>query len=343
MEKSCLICFDDLPGISCKGNDCSNMYCSGCIERLVFFCEREKISPKCECGELIFETEIKKLKKPEVLDIYRRLVFNGLIDDNIDLLNDAERSIELIKKIRHDRNEFIMSTFSYCIKNTIDFCHKQKLQKIKRPQVSLKEETMQKKCFKLTCKGLLKSDKSNLVCDLCETLFCSKCEKTNKKNHSCDKNDVDNVEYMKTNTVCPKCNIPVEKISGCNDITCAICKTNFCYRTGEVITSGNHDDLTINLISREQVVLNKINTLYEGKSLDMVFRILDKINLNNMDKNTFVKKLIQNRTTHKNNIAHEYEVFRTKHLKYIRQSKVIDEIIETPLHISRIYEIMNNL
>ncbi|KAH7883896.1 hypothetical protein F5I97DRAFT_1813835 [Phlebopus sp. FC_14] len=52
--------------------------------------------------------------------------------------------------------------------------------------------------------------------------------------------DEQNKKWMDTSTMaCPGCEVRVEKSMGCNHMTCAKCKTHFCYRCGSKISAAN--------------------------------------------------------------------------------------------------------
>lgn len=114
-------------------------------------------------------------------------------------------------------------------------------------------------CPKIDClKICVKEDCSNKVnCVVCYNQFCFLCKNIyTDKNHICNKNDLlnkiskdiaDAYAYNKyTVKPCPnpKCRYIIEKIDGCNRVTCTRCTTEFCWSclmTYEHINEhGNH-------------------------------------------------------------------------------------------------------
>jgi E3 ubiquitin-protein ligase RNF14 len=47
-------------------------------------------------------------------------------------------------------------------------------------------------------------------------------------------------EWIKANSKkCPKCNFGIEKIDGCNKMTCSRCRSHFCWLCSAVLSQGN--------------------------------------------------------------------------------------------------------
>jgi uncharacterized Zn finger protein (UPF0148 family) len=75
-----------------------------------------------------------------------------------------------------------------------------------------------------------------------------------KDNHVCMADAKESVAYINSLTSCPKCKTKIEKGEGCMAITCAVCKTNFWYNTGEKSEAGNHgQSKPVSLKKREKL------------------------------------------------------------------------------------------
>ena len=79
---------------------------------------------------------------------------------------------------------------------------------------------------------------------------------------------------------CPKCKVKVEKIDGCDAITCAVCNTNFWYTTGEEGDAGNHGKFV-------QVVMRSYNisSMYSSKLSRSLFSKIKNIEKSLEEKN----------------------------------------------------------
>ena len=103
------------------------------------------------------------------------------------------------------------------------------------------------------CKGFVNN---KFTCGMCEKKICGKCYRslmtdnslndslTNSltNSHVCKKEDIDTVELLKKDTKpCPKCAVPIHKISGCSQIFCVMCHTAFGWNTGKIETGVIHN------------------------------------------------------------------------------------------------------
>ncbi|KZT36311.1 hypothetical protein SISSUDRAFT_1071582 [Sistotremastrum suecicum HHB10207 ss-3] len=83
----------------------------------------------------------------------------------------------------------------------------------------------------------------------CDHIWCKECQQTVEPgvNHSCD-GSLEMGELMKARgwKHCPGCQTPVEKITGCNHMTCSTvgCNTHFCYVCGEsIVRSAQRNEI----------------------------------------------------------------------------------------------------
>jgi len=84
-----------------------------------------------------------------------------------------------------------------------------------------------------SCEGVLDE---KWYCVLCGKTTCSMClENKDDENHMCNKDTVESVKLMKTDTkACPKCKASIFKIDGCDQMWCTRCHTAFSWTTGKV-------------------------------------------------------------------------------------------------------------
>jgi hypothetical protein len=91
---------------------------------------------------------------------------------------------------------------------------------------------------------------SKFSCQLCNKKYCLKCKCEYHEGKTCSefkgkKNNKDEenfLEYAKREKIkmCPKCKTWIEKIDGCNHMTCSKCKYEFCYICGEPTKTPTH-------------------------------------------------------------------------------------------------------
>lgn len=93
-------------------------------------------------------------------------------------------------------------------------------------------------CPAVDCRGFLTAD---WRCKICSSQTCSKCgELQVDEAHVCNKEIAASFQLIKKESKpCPKCGVPIHRISGCNHMFCTDCKTSFNWRTMEIHPDGN--------------------------------------------------------------------------------------------------------
>lgn len=303
MTIDCVICYfsiEDEP-IRCSHNKCTNRICSDCLSSYIeFHYNGKKGIPKCPCknGEYL-DTEIRKTKNPEIIGKYHILCVNEFKNDNLDdILAETNQKL-LIKKIRQERQEFVMKEYPKSIFYVIENALASKLKRLdKKNQEHVKDlkRKTNRKCFNPLCStGILDVD---FKCFNCSQQFCKKCEihikESDNSKHVCKQEDIDSLKLVESFVKCPKCKLPVVRSFGCNNITCSICKTNFDYTSGTLTSAGNHSNDTY-----KPKVYNKLSIIlredYDSEIINYLRRIEDKepesYSFNNII--TLLKKYIQ--------------------------------------------------
>lgn len=99
-------------------------------------------------------------------------------------------------------------------------------------------------CSKEDCRGFLNKDDNNLRCGMCDTIHCIKCRVITGRDdeHKCDKNTLETIKMLEKETKpCPKCNVPIFKIEGCDQMWCVKCHTAFSWKKGTIETGRIHN------------------------------------------------------------------------------------------------------
>lgn len=98
-----------------------------------------------------------------------------------------------------------------------------------------------KPCPAENCRGFLST---GYKCELCNTKVCPKCLeiKVKDEEHTCKEENIKNAELIKKETKpCPKCGVPIFKISGCDQMWCTQCNIAFSWNKGTVETGIIHN------------------------------------------------------------------------------------------------------
>lgn len=99
-----------------------------------------------------------------------------------------------------------------------------------------------KPCGKDDCKGYINAEDN--TCELCKTEYCADCMEEKCEGHKCKPEDVSTVSMLRKDTKgCPKCAVPIHRISGCLDMFCVSCKTAFNWKTLKINERGNTNPL----------------------------------------------------------------------------------------------------
>ncbi|KAK9846018.1 hypothetical protein WJX81_008504 [Elliptochloris bilobata] len=104
-------------------------------------------------------------------------------------------------------------------------------------------------CPAAGCEGLaVAGHGTRLVCNVCKHEWCSKCRVAWHTGVTCEERSAGELaadqgfaEYEKANKVvrCPTCGHGIEKVAGCNRVTCSVCRTNVCWLCGTKLSAHN--------------------------------------------------------------------------------------------------------
>ncbi len=180
---------------------------------------------------------------------YRKKRVEDLFSQERSLLPDTQHLVEQ-RMIRLKRKEEIAELIDE--EKYLKFRMKEIRQRIRDLRSSddahAGEEKKERKKFIMgcpngECRGFLSQA---WKCGTCGIYACNKCRAVKNGHdddeHECDKDTVLTYEMLKAETKpCPKCAIPIYKISGCDQMWCVECHTPFSWKTGEVVTGVIHN------------------------------------------------------------------------------------------------------
>lgn len=104
------------------------------------------------------------------------------------------------------------------------------------------------RCPKTTCNGYINTQTH--LCGLCETHVCPQCNVETEvdaagrtRNHTCNPTDKESYDMLKKDAKsCPRCTATIIKSEGCDHMWCSSCKTNFNWRTGEILQHSSNPE-----------------------------------------------------------------------------------------------------
>jgi hypothetical protein len=242
---------------------------------------------KCECNKFIFPRQL--CKTIENYELYKNSILKQIELKNFDIIQTKKSELAIIKKIRDTRMTRKLQ-FPKCIQFTINSCYKSEFEKIK-----IKIEKNNDKinyttiCSYNWCDGNVINNK----CNLCDADHCQKCKELKKINHKCNEDTISSLKVISQFHKCPKCELPIEKSSGCSYLTCAVCNTKFDHTTNEISTHGGH--------SIQVSVSTKTNLSDDPQFLENLtekhiiqLKIIEKSVLFKNDTNCIVKSFLTN-------------------------------------------------
>ena len=236
---NCLIClsdFDDGKKFTCCDTRCTEYICFDCLKRYIEISDQENSLPTCpreKCEGVYDEETIDKSLVGQFRNLlikHYRLVKKSDVDD-------LKKRREIVKIIKDEKMKFLIDSMPFAIKKVAQIAFMVRLSKIKKVQYGRDSGRVLRTCITLVCNGFLNE---NFKCSKCSTVFCKECEEEKQDDHVCNESTVQSVKAVNKMVCCPSCKTKIEKAEGCMAITCAVCKTNFWYNTGEKGASGNH-------------------------------------------------------------------------------------------------------
>jgi len=194
--------------------------------------------------------------------------FHEWFETKYNLMNDQEQ--DSTEADQETKNYYIKEIFKDMEQRTFQQNYEHVKNTIKRLNIKYTEDSnkhfMIGNCDNPSCDGNIYKFKDQVVCNMCQKVYCPKCHKEiypefvermidyqielipnplyskytkeqKKENHVCKQEDIDNVKLLTENIKkCPnpECREPIYKDGGCDHMWCSKCHTMFNWSTGEI-------------------------------------------------------------------------------------------------------------
>lgn len=244
-SNNCQICLEKCnKKIDC--GFCDFVGCKDCVKDSILFSMVDTCCPKCKhawdfqfCSDNLTKSfmtnEYKKHKKNLLFEIEK-----SKIPNTMNYVYNEHRIEEIAVEIdkKNKKINHIESILRKC-KEEIG-----ELKKEKRNIGKKKEKRIfKKRCPNNDCNGFLTTQ---YKCYSCEARVCPDCYEIKhfgiKKEHVCNPDNVASFKAIKDETKpCPKCAIPIFKISGCDQMWCVECKVAFSWKSGLEVSGVIHN------------------------------------------------------------------------------------------------------
>jgi len=331
MERFCSICYtNDGYMVSCADETCTSRICEDCFESYLDFCKDKKTLVKCTneyCKSYIISQNFSYNNK--YFNKYKETLITSFMNSNGEEVKDKLLYSSIVEKLRKDKSEFIKK-FPKAIDLAVNIGLSDKLKmicKTNRESIKKKVGSSNKLCMISHCDGKL-SD--NFECMKCSSKFCKECEKIYKKGHKCNPEDVESMKFINNSRIvkCPNCSVCIERSSGCNNMTCVSCRTNFDFSTGEIGGSGSYNEA---ISEQKKKFKFDFKQDYNSDIAEKLFKIeqLEPKEPSNILLNNALKKLIQNeKDINEEEIVISFEKYIKSRLMYIKFIGITTDITE---------------
>ena len=244
-EDNCNVCCEKFNKIKKKVicNYCSFECCKHCIQTYLLN-EVEENCMNCRKA-LSIDFLYNNLNKTYINNVYRHhkkdLLFEiekSKIPDTVQLV-ERRNNLNLIKEKMNKTTLKIKE-----LKKQLRLLRIEKYGIFNNGEHNKEKKEFRFPCPGNDCKGFMNS---KWKCGICLKRACSKCREIYKEdetieNHICNEDLVKTVELMKKeNKLCPKCTIPIYKISGCDQMWCTQCQIAFSWKTGKIVNGPIHN------------------------------------------------------------------------------------------------------
>lgn len=329
----CLICcdsYDESNIIICK-NDCGVYMCENCFEIMIKVSNKEFILPKCPNINCKSEYYLSSLNGYDIdlVESYLESLYKNLMTLHDKKISIIDMKKKLIEEYHKSKIEYI-NNFPAAITKIISIAYSKKMKILKdtiKIKINEKLNKLTQICFNPLCVGKL--DK-NYICVLCSREYCEYCDtQKHDETHICDENILKDKEYVRGITKCPKCALPIIKSYGCDNMTCASCKTNFSYKNGTFTVAGNHteNEERLKLNTKRDTLFMLYDKYYNDPKIKELLICIDNKYLDPKDDTKLLKLLLQDKTFNNlKRIGKEYELLNNNIIEHRRYQSFVNEI-----------------
>jgi hypothetical protein len=232
----CLVDFEKNKKFKCCNPECAEAICLECVQRYIEISSQENSIPTCprdQCPGIFDEKTLPESLVP----MFQTLLYNHLFLTKKGEISDFKKSQAIVEILREEKKKFIVESMPVAIKFVAGLVFGARLRKVTTIQKGRTNNRVSRTCINLVCNGFLDD---NFKCAKCGVVFCKDCEEQKSDDHVCKSENVESLTLLNSMTKCPGCKTHIEKSDGCMAMTCAVCKTNFWYNTGEKGAHGNH-------------------------------------------------------------------------------------------------------
>jgi hypothetical protein len=240
MDTVCNICAENFNkrrrNVTCK---CEFTCCSDCIKKYIL---SKNEFASCMSCKIIWDRKFiaKNLEKTFINKSYKTHLESVYHEREVGMFQATQPHVEKEIAIENIRTEIGQIESDYK-KKRYELCTNLYI----LVNNEAEKKTFIRKCPNSNCKGFLSS---GLKCGICNCFSCADCREIKgftteeKLSHECNKDIVESIKFMKNDTKpCPFCASLTYKISGCSQIFCVECHSQWDWKTGKITTGAIHN------------------------------------------------------------------------------------------------------
>ena len=246
---TCGVCFGEKLGVACISfPKCEHVFCSECIAayfkvQIETGSVKALMCPEMKCESQALPSQVKNLVGPDLFAKYDKFLLQSSLDEMSDIVYCPRPPCQSPVVLEKD------ATMGVCLVCRFAFCSlcKHTFHGVSPCAFRPKE-----------IKRIMEEYENGSPT---EKLFLERKYGKNRIRRMID--ELISEEWMVKNSKdCPRCSAHIEKIDGCNKMTCTKCRTHFCWLCGKIVSQQNP-------YSHFNVLNSScFNRLFEGAVLD---------------------------------------------------------------------------
>lgn len=237
-----------------------------CLKCIKTYHNENKKEPNCmNCNKLwTYEIMKNQLGESFIKNVYKEIKKEDLYKTELVLIPETQKKIEMLDKVKIINDEINELKRLIALKEEQIENIYQEFYDNKRKEHKIIENI---KCQTENCVGFLNE---NGFCSCCLETTCKRCLEKKQDGHECDKNIIESLKIIrKDSKKCPKCNIMIYKIDGCDQIFCTQCKILFDWKTLQIDTGIGHNPHYLEYMRENNLLERDQNEIRCGRELDI--------------------------------------------------------------------------
>lgn len=245
----CQICYNDAKRHT-KCENCNFVLCMVCIEKMA---ENGLNYYKCQGCDVHWSREDLNSRIPHSLRAkLAHLEALRVLDNEKRLVGQTGKLIQRRKRARKLEHRLSTNVSQIAALNKMNKRLRTQISEARHALVMDDDDALQTvcPCPATGCSGIVHVETSTTSttasCPLCDTRVCVKCYTAVSncgEEHQCNPDVLANIAFIESGSgstavrPCPKCNRPIMKEAGCNQMWCTICHTAFSWTTMKVTST----------------------------------------------------------------------------------------------------------